>query len=76
MGVGGIENLYQRSVALGYLQEVDDVDIDDDERLVDKVDDSVAHGDVRFDHLGHDHAPRMVEITQQGVGLHVHWGST
>ena len=35
------------------------------------MDDAVADGDVGFDHLGHHHAPRMVEIAYQGVGLHV-----
>lgn len=61
---------------LRYLEKVDDVFVDDYKRLVDKVDDSVADGDVGFDHLGHDHASRMVEIAQQGVGLHVDWAPT
>jgi hypothetical protein len=58
---------------LAYLEEVDNVDIDDDERLVDEMDDAITDGDVGFDHLGHDNASRMMEIAHQGVGLHVHY---
>lgn len=61
-------------ITLGYLEEVDNVDIDNNKRLVDKVDDSVTDGDVGFDHLGHHHTPRMVDIAQEGVGLHVDCG--
>lgn len=58
---------------MAYLEEIDNVDIDDDERLVDEMDDAIADGDVGFDHLGHDNASRMMEIAHQGVGLHVHY---
>ena len=54
-----------------YLEKVDNVDIDDYEGLVDEVDDAVADGDVRLDHLGYNHPPGVVEIPHQGVGLDV-----
>ena len=56
---------------MAYLEKVDNVDIDDDKRLVDEMNDTVANGDVGFDHLGDYNASRMMEIAHKGVGLHV-----
>jgi hypothetical protein len=58
-------------VAAVYLEEVDDVDVDDDERLVYQVDDAVADWNVAFDHLGHYDATWVMEIADQRVTLHV-----
>jgi hypothetical protein len=55
-----------------YLEKVDNVNVDDDERLFDEVDDSVANGDVGFNHLSYDNAPGVMKIAHQGVGLDVH----
>lgn len=59
-----------------YLEEINNVDIDDDERFVDEMNDTVTHGDVGFDHLGYHYTPRVMEITHQGVGLHVDCADT
>ena len=56
---------------MAYLEKVDNVDIDDDKRLVDEMNDTVANGDVGFDHLSHHNSSWMMEVAHQGVGLHV-----
>ena len=60
-----------KKTLMAYLEKVDNVDIDDDKRLVDEMNDTVANGDVGFDHLGDYNASRMMEIAHKGVGLHV-----